>query len=68
MSKVFTTPEENLICIYMGGSRREIIGNIQSGFRYMDRDMRRLADAVIRKLHRMTDSDFDAMPFDLTDE
>ena len=68
MNERFTIPEENLICIYAANSRTEVIGNIQSGFPYMDGDMRRLADAVIRKLHRMTDSDFSQMQFILTDK
>lgn len=68
MNSTFTVPEENLICIYWEDSREKLIQNIQAAFPYMDKDMRQLANAVIRKLQAMTESSFAETQFTFTDE
>lgn len=65
MMKPFTVPQENLIYIYLEDS---LIDNIISGFPYMDGDMKALAEATIRKLQAMTDSEFAELEFTFTDE
>mgnify|MGYP001301509471 CR=1 FL=1 len=68
MMKPFTVPEENLICIYLEDSRESLIDNIIGGLPYMDKDMKTLAEATIRKLQAMTDSEFAEQEFVFTDE
>ena len=64
----FTVEEENLIAIYAEDSREKTMQNILAAIPYMDSDMQPLAENTIRKLQRMTDSEFLEREFTLTDE
>lgn len=64
----FTVEEENIIAIYAEDSREKTIQNILAAIPYMDSDIRPLAENTIRKLQRMTDSEFSEAAFNLTDE
>lgn len=64
----FTVEEENLIAIYAEDSREKTIQNILAATPYMDSDIQPLAENMIRKLQRMTDSEFSEAEFILTDE
>ena len=65
----FTTPEENLICIYHEDDRNSTIANIREAVPYMDDDdMKQLAGGVIGKLQSMTDTAFSEAQFTFTDE
>ena len=64
----FTVEEENIIAIYAEDSREKTIQNILAAIPYMDSDIQPLAENTIRKLQRMTDSEFSEAAFTLTDE
>lgn len=64
----FTVEEENIIAIYAEDSREKTIQNILAAIPYMDSDIQPLAENTIRKLQRMTDSEFSEAAFILTDE
>ncbi len=64
----FTVEEENIIAIYAEDSREKTMQNILAAIPYMDNDMQPLAENTIRKLQRMTDSEFSEAAFTLTDE
>lgn len=64
----FTTPEENLICIYHEDDRNSVIENICEAVPYMDDDMKQLAAVVIGKLQGMSDAEFSETQFTFTDE
>lgn len=64
----FTVEEENIIAIYAEDSREKTIQNILAATPYMDSDIQPLAENTIRKLQRMTDSEFSEAEFILTDE
>ena len=64
----FTVEEENIIAIYAEDSREKTIQNILAAIPYMDSDIQPLAENTIRKLQRMTDSEFSKAAFTLTDE
>lgn len=64
----FTVEEENLIAIYAEDSREKTMQNILAAIPYMDSDIQPLAENMIRKLQRMTDSEFSEAEFILTDE
>lgn len=69
MNIQFTTPEENLICIYYEDNRNSVIENIREAVPYMDDDdMKQLAAVVIGKLQGMTDTGFAETQFTFTDE
>lgn len=64
----FTVEEENIIAIYAEDSREKTMQNILAAIPYIDNDMQPLAENTIRKLQRMTDSEFSEAAFTLTDE
>ena len=64
----FTVEEENIIAIYAEDSREKTIQNVLAAIPYMDSDIQPLAENTIRKLQRMTDSEFSETAFTLTDE
>ena len=56
MDTMFTVEESNLICIFAGESRREVIKDIERALPYLeDTDMLELSNRVIGKLRDMTD-------------
>ena len=64
----FTVEETNLICIYIADTRTELIKEMTGASPFMDEEMRALAEQTLKKLHAMTDAEFEAQNFDFTDE
>lgn len=62
MNHNFTVEEVNLICIYAGESRGEVIEDIERALPYLDdTDMVELSNRIIRKLRKMTDVEFERL-------
>ena len=62
MKHNFTVEEVNLICIFAGESRSEVIEDIESALPYLeDTDMAELSGRVIGKLRDMTDEEFEQL-------
>ena len=62
MNTMFTIEESNLICIFAGERRREVIEDIEKALAYVDdMDMVELSHRVIRKLQNMTDKEFEQL-------
>ena len=60
MDTRFTVEESNLICIFAGESRSEVIEDIERALPYLeDTDMLELSGRVIGKLQNMTDEEFE---------
>ena len=59
MDTRFTVEESNLICIFAGEGRNEVIKDIERALPYLeDTDMAELSGRVIGKLRGMTDEEF----------
>lgn len=59
MVTMFNVEESNLICIFAGEGRNEVIRDIERAFPYLeDTDMAELSSRVIGKLRGMTDDEF----------
>lgn len=59
MDTRFTVEESNLICIFAGKGRNEVIRDIERALLYLeDTDMAELSGRVIGKLRGMTDDEF----------
>ena len=59
MDTIFNVEESNLICIFAGESRNEVIKDIERALPYLeDTDMAELSGRVIGKLRGMTDEEF----------
>lgn len=62
MNHNFTVEEENLICIYAGENRGEVIEDIERALPYLDdTDMAELSNRIIEKLRNMTDEEFEQL-------
>ena len=62
MNHNFTVEEVNLICIFAGESRSEVIEDIERALPYLeDTYMAELSISVVRKLHDMTDEEFERL-------
>jgi len=62
MDTRFTVEESNLICIFAGESRREVIKDIERAYPYLeDTDMLELSVRVVGKLRDMTDEEFEQL-------
>ena len=62
MKHNFTVEEVNLICIYAGESRGEVIEDIERALPYLDdTDMAELSNRIIKKLRNMTDEEFEQL-------
>ena len=58
----FTVEEVNLICIYAGESRNEVIEDIERALPYLDdTDMVELSNRIIEKLRNMKDEEFERL-------
>ncbi len=69
MNIMFTVEESNLICIFAGESRNEIIEDIERTLPYLDdSDMEELSNRVIGKLRNMTDEAFEEIDLSLVKE
>ncbi|MCX4337844.1 MAG: conjugal transfer protein [Bacteroidales bacterium] len=59
MDTIFNVEESNLICIFAGEGRNEVIKDIERALPYIeDTDMEELSHRVIGKLRNMTDKEF----------
>lgn len=59
MDTIFNVEESNLICIFAGEGRNEVIKDIERALPYLeDTDMAELSSRVIGKLRGMTDEEF----------
>lgn len=68
MNKVFTVEESNLICIFAGEGRSEVIEDIERALSYLDEpDLKELSDRVIRKLRNMTDDEFATLELEIVE-
>ena len=62
MNHNFTVEEVNLICIFAGESRSEVIEDIERALPYLDDpDMVELSNRIIEKLWNMTDEEFEQL-------
>ena len=64
----FTVEEENLICLYHKSDRRRTMARLRADLPDMAEEMRALACQTADKLDAMSDADFEAQRFQLTDE
>lgn len=59
MKTKFTVEESNLICIFAGESRTEVIEDIERALPYLDASyLTELSHRVIGRLRNMTDDEF----------
>jgi len=62
MNTMFTVEESNLICIFAGEGRGEVIEDIERALPYLDdTDMAELSNRIIGKLRNMTDEEFEQL-------
>ena len=62
MNHNFTVEEVNLICIFAGEGRSEVIEDIERALQYLeDPDMEELSNRVIGKLRNMTNEEFEQL-------
>ena len=62
MNYNFTVEEVNLICIFAGEDRSEVIKDMERALPYLeDTDMEELSHRVIEKLRDMTDKEFEQL-------
>ena len=62
MKHNFTVEEVNLICIFAGESRGEVIEDIERALPYIDdTDMAELSNRIIEKLRNMADEEFERL-------
>ena len=64
----FTVEEENLICLYHKSDRRRTMARLRADLPEMAEEMRALARQTLDKLDAISDADFEAQRFQLTDE
>lgn len=53
----FTVEETNLLSIYAGGSKRELVENMTAAFAYMNEDMRELAKHTLSQVDALTEAE-----------
>lgn len=64
MNIMFTVEESNLICIFAGERRNEVIEDIERTLPYLDDpDMEELSNRITGKLRNMTDGEFEQLEF-----
>ena len=69
MDTQFTVEESNLICIYAGESRTEVIEDINGALPYLDdEDMKELSHRVLDKLQNIADEEFAGLSFEPAEE
>lgn len=62
MNHNFTVEEVNLICIFAGEGRSEVIEDMERALPYLDDpDMEELSNRIIGKLQNMTDEEFEQL-------
>ena len=62
MNHNFTVEEANLICVFAGENRSEVIKDMERALQYLDdSDMEELSHRVIGKLQNMTNEEFEQL-------
>ncbi len=64
----FTVEETNLLSIYAGEDRQELIDNMTAALPYMDEDMKELAKRALSKVAAMTDAEYTELALYAADE
>lgn len=64
----FTVEETNLICICIGGTRRELTHEITTALPFMDEDMKELARRTLAKLDALTEAEYTELAAFAADE
>ena len=54
----FTVEETNLLSIYTGESKQELIQNMTAALPFMDEDMRKFAERTISKVDALTEAEY----------
>ena len=54
----FTVEETNLLSIYAGSSKQELVENMTAALPFMDEDMRELAERTISKVNALTEAEY----------
>ena len=65
---MYSVEEENLICLYHKSDRRRTMARLRADLPDMAEEMLALARQTLDKLESMSDADFEAQRFRLTDE
>lgn len=69
MNHNFTVEEANLICIFAGENKEDVIEDINRALPYLDdEDLIELSHRVLDKLQNMTDEEFAGFSFDPAEE
>ena len=55
---IFTVEETNLLSIYAGSSKQELVENMTAALPFMDEDMRELAERTISKVNALTEAEY----------
>lgn len=64
MNTMFTVEESNLVCIFAGESRTEVIEDISRALKYLEDDgLIELSEKVLEKLKGMSDGEFAGIDF-----
>lgn len=64
----FTVEEMNLLSIYRGESKEEVMEKIAFTLSFMDKDMRKLAKRTVKKVNSLSDQEFATLSIDPADE
>lgn len=68
MKTMFNVEESNLICIFAGESRSEVIEDIERALPYLEASyLTELSHRVIGRLRNMTDEEFAGLELELVD-
>lgn len=63
-----TVEETNLLSIYAGRTKRELIENVCAALPFMDQDMRELAEKTLRKVDTLAEKEYAQLDFFPADE
>ncbi len=68
MMNRFTVEETNLLSIYTGKDRQELIDNLTAALPYMDEDMKEIASRALTKVAAMTEAEYGELSLYSADE
>lgn len=64
---IFTAEESNIICIYAGEGKDDVIGDIVMVLPYLDdMDLKNISQSILEKLQNMTNEEYERMEFMVT--
>ena len=64
----FTVEETNLLSIYTGESKQELIENMTAALPFMDEDMQKFAERTISKVDALTEAEYGELSLYAADE